>query len=462
MQVVRPKSLVTRLSLWALLLFAISIPVFWGLFSRAVDEVSRDVVDTRILEFADQVRGFWASSQVDGTGNIATRAGLGGPDVGWVWQISIEGQQPVRSELLRLMGSTLPLNQEKESEQFILKYADTPLGSMRLAERVIQEIPPFSPEEGGNKTIRVRYVVGIDMERYGGYVEEHASRLRNLALLAVVPVSLALLGMLGIIILIIRRDFQHVGDAMHAYEGGEADDIKGHFPKELQGLVDHMNRLLSQNMKLVERTRKYVSKIAHDINHPLAVMKNGLKAEETDRKLLNRQIERMAGLVDRYSSLARAIGPEGLSGRQTAVAVLLEDVAEGFSILYRRTPLIIECVCDKGLTFPIPQHDLEAMVSNLLSNAHKFADSQVRLSAMISESNLVVSVEDDGPGIAQEEREGALNWGKRLDEAAPGTGFGLSIVKDIADLYEGYLQLETSGLGGLKVDVVIPGGSKVF
>jgi len=460
MQVSRPKSLVTRLTLWALLLFVISIPVFWGLFSRAVDQVSRDVVDTRILEFADQVRGFWASNQANGNPNIASRAGLGGPDVGWVWQITVNSGQTSRSELLRLMGVSLPSDEEKPGDVFLLKHVRTVLGPMRLAERVVNEIPPFVPEEGEAETIRVHYVVGIDMERYSGYVEEHAGRLRNLALLAVVPVSLVLLGMLAVIIFLIRRDFQQVGDAMHGYEAGETDDIQGHFPKELQSLVDHMNRLLGQNMKLVERTRKYVSKIAHDINHPLAVMKNGLKGEKTDRNLMSRQVERMAGLVDRYSSLARAIGPEGQSGRQTAIAELLEDVAEGFSILYRRTPLRIDCHCEGNLTFPIPQHDLEAMVSNLVSNAHKFADSEVRLGARIEEGNLIVSVEDDGPGIPEEDREGALNWGKRLDEAAPGTGFGLSIVKDIADLYEGTFTLGASDMGGLKVDILIPGKLK--
>ena len=164
----------------------------------------------------------------------------------------------------------------------------------------------------------------------------------------------------------------------------------------------------------------------------------------------------MAGLVDRYSSLARAIGPEGQSGPKTAIADLLEDVAEGFSILYRRNPLEIKCSCDVDLTYAIPRHDLEAMVSNLVSNAHKFADGQVHLSAQISKENLIVSVEDDGPGIPEAERQKALNWGKRLDEAAPGTGFGLSIVTDIADLYEGQLRLGASDLGGLKVEIIIP------
>ncbi len=455
MKVVRPKSLVTRLTLWAIVLFAISIPIFWALFSNAVDRVSRDVVDTRILEFAGQVRGFWASAEATEEGGITSTAGLGGPDVGWVWQISVGGRQTYRSDLLRLMESSLPVHDNTPSNEFSLRLADTALGPMRLAERVIDEIPPFPVGEGDLERIRVHYVVGIDIERYGGYVEDHAARLRNLALLAVVPVSLALLGMLAIIIMIIRRDFQHVGDAMRHYESGETVDIKGQFPKELQGLVDQMNNLLQQNMKLVERTRKYVSKIAHDINHPLAVIKNGLKGE-VDKDLFNRQVERMTGLVDRYSSLARTIGPEGQSTRKTAIAELLRDIAEGFTILYRRTPLAIECSCGDELTFPIPRHDLEAMISNLVSNAHKFAETRVCLSAHMADDHLIVSVEDDGPGILADKREAALNWGKRLDEAAPGTGFGLSIVKDIADLYEGDIRLGKSQMGGLKVDVVIP------
>jgi len=455
--VVRPRSLVTRLTLWALLLFAISIPLFWGLFSRAVDGVSRDVVDTRILEFADQVRGFWASAEATDSGGMSPSSGLGGPDVGWVWQITVDGRRTYRSELLRLMKASLPVAEKTPTDAFALRQADTALGPMRLAERVIDEVLPFSGKAGTPERIRVHYIVGIDTARYGGYVEEHAARLRKLALLAVIPVSLVILGMLAFIIMVIRRDFQHVAQAMHRYENAETEDIKGQFPRELQGLVDQMNRLLLQNVKLVERTRKYVSKIAHDINHPLAVMKNGLSGT-VDKALLSRQLDRMAGLVDRYSSLARAIGPEGQAGRETAIAELLEDVAEGFTILYRRTPLTIECACDRDLMFPMPRHDLEAMVSNLVSNAHKFAETRVRLSARMTDGKLRVSVEDDGPGIPENQRETALNWGKRLDEAPPGTGFGLSIVKDIADLYEGNIRLAASELGGLKVDITIPRG----
>jgi signal transduction histidine kinase len=185
-------------------------------------------------------------------------------------------------------------------------------------------------------------------------------------------------------------------------------------------------------------------------------MKNGLKGD-VDTPMLERQVERMAGLVDRYSSLARAIGPEGQVQRQTAIAEALNDIAEGFSILYRRKPLDISCTCDEELSFFVARHDLEAMVSNLVSNAHKFAEEKVILSAEKRDGNLIVRIEDDGPGITPEQREVALNWGGRLDEAPPGTGFGLSIVRDIVALYDGDIWLGESALGGLSVEIELPG-----
>jgi signal transduction histidine kinase len=381
---------------------------------------------------------------------------LGSPDVGWIWQIS-EGNEIIdRSALLRLTGTTLKSRVTKPGVKFTISDVASSLGAMRIAERIVDEVPPFSAENGEPEKIRVHYLVGVSAEQYADYVAQHTARLRDLFVLALIPVSVAILGMLTIIVLALRRDLGRVASSTDYYEDGAAETIEGAHPWELQRLVDRMNGLLQQNTMLIDRTRKYVSKIAHDINHPLAIMKNGINGA-VDTALLGRQVDRMAGLVDRYSSLARAIGPEGQVQRQTEIAATLEDIAEGFSILYRRTPLDISCVCDSDLTFFVARHDLEAMVSNLVSNAHKFADEKVILGAELRDGNLVVRVEDDGPGITAEQREAALDWGGRLDEAPPGTGFGLSIVRDIVALYDGDMRLGEAAAGGLSVEIELPG-----
>jgi signal transduction histidine kinase len=436
--------------------------LFWLFFSVAVERISVQVVDARILELANQVRGYRASAEafrardgdpVEGPPRLV----IGGADADWVWQISVNGQITERSELLAVAGAELPVEAAAAGADFQIAEFDTDLGPMRIAGRTVAELPPYiGTEPTAAAAAKVQYFAGISLARYDARVEELASRLRQLALLAAIPVSLALLGMLGFIILALRHELSGLGSAMQRYENAETDGIEGRFPDEIQRLVDRMNGMLRQNMRLIERTRNYVSKIAHDINHPLSVMKNGLKGD-IDTDLMNRQVERMTGLVDRYSSLARAIGPDGQPARKTEIEPLLKDVVDGFAILYRRTPLVIDHSCPPDLRVPVPKHDLEAMLSNLVSNAHKFADARVRVSAQASDEGLRLIVEDDGPGISEALRSAAFNWGKRLDEAPPGTGFGLSIVRDIAELYEGSVTLDQSAdLGGLRVDIVLP------
>lgn len=464
-----PRSLVGRLSLLGVALFAVSIPIFWALFTAAVTQVSEEVVDTRVLELGDQLRGFYASTEArqgigvgggpgrgpgNGPGNGPRGRPepiLGGLDVEWVWQISENSQVTQRSPLLRLSNTELPAVIAKSSSIFTLRTGDTPLGPVRLAERIVEE--PSLTGEGPGTT--VHYIVGVAMDRYRDQVAQHAARLNRLTILAALPVSVTLFVLVALVIFLLKRSMGRVENAMHVYEKGDSPSIDGHFPAELQSLVDRMNGLLRQNSKLIERTRKYVTKIAHDINHPLAIIKNSL-AGDADREMMDRQVDRMVGLVDRYSSLARAIGPEGQAGVRTNMAELMNDVAEGFSILYRRTPLKIDVRCPDDIWVRIPRHDLEAMISNLVSNAHKYAGGAVELTTALNDDVLSIIVEDDGPGIPPEERDAALNWGKRLDEAPPGTGFGLSIVYDIVDLYDGSVEMGESRLGGLSIEIRLP------
>lgn len=258
----QPKSLIGRLVLWSLGLLAACVPLFWVLFSVAVETVSRDVVDTRLLEFADQVRGYWVSAQADGANGQRNQSGpvlrahAGGADLDWVWQIAEGGQVTLRSELLMLTKAVLPVRDVASNiaskGEFLLRDANTPLGPMRIAERVIDEPLPFA-ESGQRRSHRLHYLVGVRTERYIGYVEDHAARLRGLAFLAAAPIALSLFVLSAVIILATRKNLGDLTEAMRAYELGENDRIEGRFPKELQSVADRLNALLSHNAKLVER-----------------------------------------------------------------------------------------------------------------------------------------------------------------------------------------------------------------
>ncbi|MNZ90993.1 Virulence sensor histidine kinase PhoQ [compost metagenome] len=96
------------------------------------------------------------------------------------------------------------------------------------------------------------------------------------------------------------------------------------------------------------------------------------------------------------------------------------------------------------------------LLGNLLDNACKWAESQVILTIRAGEDGYSLMVDDDGPGIAEDKRNGVLSRGARLDEQVAGHGLGLGIVRDIVEAWDGRLSLQDSPLGGLRVRIDLP------
>jgi signal transduction histidine kinase len=108
------------------------------------------------------------------------------------------------------------------------------------------------------------------------------------------------------------------------------------------------------------------------------------------------------------------------------------------------------------LAFRGERQDLEEMLGNLIDNACKWARSRVRVTVRLDGIRLRLVIEDDGKGLAEEQREAVFQRGRRLDEAVPGSGLGLAIVRDIADLYGGSVSLGRGPLGGLEATLDLP------
>jgi signal transduction histidine kinase len=97
------------------------------------------------------------------------------------------------------------------------------------------------------------------------------------------------------------------------------------------------------------------------------------------------------------------------------------------------------------------------MIGNLMDNAAKWTGSRIDVDVFTLEDGIcTVIIADDGPGLTADEIEEAMKRGARLDEATPGSGLGLSIVKDLADAYKGELNFSRSDSGGLKAILRLP------
>ena len=125
--------------------------------------------------------------------------------------------------------------------------------------------------------------------------------------------------------------------------------------------------------------------------------------------------------------------------------------------MHQEKAIDIDWDAEEDLFFLGERQDLLELAGNAIENACKWGKGRVRVRAGPCEgSRLRLTVEDDGPGLPPDRREQVLRRGARLDESAPGSGLGLSIVEELTRAYGGSVKLGDSALGGLLVELELP------
>ena len=239
---------------------------------------------------------------------------------------------------------------------------------------------------------------------------------------------------------------------------GRAARIARVYPLEIQPLAEQVNRLLDHNQETVERQRTHVGNLAHALKTPLSVM----LAEAGSKKgplpdIVRRQTEVMKAQVDHHLRRARAAARAQMLGEVTPIEPVLDEMAVMLERVFEDKGVVIDWRAPEDLAFRGERQDLQELLGNLMENACKWARRRVRVSAGATGlGQMVVVVEDDGPGLPEDQREAALQRGARMDETTPGSGLGLSIVVELTRAYDGRISLSDSELGGLKVVLELP------
>jgi signal transduction histidine kinase len=249
--------------------------------------------------------------------------------------------------------------------------------------------------------------------------------------------------------------------AVTSIRRGETERIHGNYPRDIAPLADELNLLLDTNREILERARTQVGNLAHALKTPLSVIVNEVDhvPDEVAAKV-REQAAVMRDQVNYHLDRARAAALAGTLGTATEVGPVVAGLARTFGKIYRDKDLEIGVHIPEAARFRGERQDLEEMIGNLVDNACKWAAGRVAISGEVARdgerARLVLTVEDDGPGLPEEAR-GTLKRGRRLDESKPGSGLGLSIVSDLAALYRGSLDLSRSPLGGLAAVLDLPG-----
>lgn len=279
---------------------------------------------------------------------------------------------------------------------------------------------------------------------------------------------LPLLGMIGAGLLaafalqgmIALRPIARTRHAVQELRAGRRERIGGALPDELQVLAGEFDALLDAQRQSTRLARERAADLAHGLRTPLALL--GARARELrdhgDAETAA-AIEAVAASID--ARMARELARAHIRGPAPhGQAALLRPAVERVARAFARTPggehLAWQPDVPAGLTVAIEEEDLIELLGVLLDNAAKWARSTVRIGAGVENGAVLLTVEDDGPGISPQDRRAALTRGMRLDPERGGTGLGLSIAGDIAAAYGGELQLGESALGGLRVSLALP------
>jgi signal transduction histidine kinase len=379
---------------------------------------------------------------------------------GWYWQIKPLDDKGGRTIVSpSLTGLSIPLpsehNVEPNDREMRLANLDGPL-EQKL--RVAETIYVF----GQGKKAQ-RYSVAVA----GTLVEVETSLQKFRARLAM-ALALAGVGLLAVTLFQIRFGLfplRKMEQGLSAIRSGEATRLDVELPQEIEPLQHELNALLQSNQDIVERARTHVGNLAHALKTPLAVMTNEARddASPLARKVAE-QTEIMTNQVNLYLDRARMAARIGVIGRITEVRPVSESIMRALERIYRDKHLTFCMDCPAGARFQGERQDLEEMLGNLLDNASKWARSRVTLSAVPvpqkpangSLSWLEIRVDDDGPGLTEEQMTDPIIRGRRLDETKPGSGLGHSIVADLAHSYNGKLVLERSEYGGLCARLTLP------
>lgn len=241
---------------------------------------------------------------------------------------------------------------------------------------------------------------------------------------------------------------------------GRNESVLGDYPLEIQPLATELNSLISHNKDVVERARTHVANLAHALKTPLAVLLNeSASSDTTPSEIVERQSTLMKNQVDHHLQRARAATRGQMIGTSTLVEAVVSSMERTLSRIYGEKDIDFDIQCREALYFRGEKRDLDDLLGNLMDNASKWTKDSVRVRADIipdDPTQLLLTVEDNGPGLPDDEFAEAIKRGIRLDETTPGTGFGLAIVNDLAKAYKGKLVLSKSSMGGLQASLTLP------
>ena len=416
-------------------------------------------LDTQVNFLASTVR-------VAAAGDLSLDGSADGPPFdrpgrGWYWQVSglrnVLRSRALGDDTLDVSGLPLPPPPPPPPHR---------TGSPPPPPRAV---PPPRPADGpgpGGEALhyRIQHVV-ID----GAPVEIVAAAPRAAVMgplreaMTTLGLSLLVLGAALVLAIVLQvrlglRPLDRLRGAIADVRAGRRATVPEEQPAEVRPLVSELNELLKQNAANLERARAHVANLAHGLKTPLATLSVALSAgneAKSDGKLAE-LVDVMERRIRHHLGRARAAALAGPTRSQTLLAPAIGDLGAVLRKVHARRGVAFTADIPAELAVACEPQDFDEIAGNLLDNAFKWTSTFVTVRAVAEERRVLLQIEDDGPGLSADQVPHLLKPGQRLDETAPGFGFGLSITRELVDLYGGSLDFASAPGGGLRVSLRLP------
>jgi len=289
----------------------------------------------------------------------------------------------------------------------------------------------------------------------------------NDVLLGLASVFLLAAGAIAILLRPIIRQFRTVETTALAIADGDLsariDDRKR---KRSLPIVGAFNTMADRTESLLRSQKELLQAVSHELRTPLARIKFAtelVRSADTHEKRSQRidsideATDKLDGLVGELLDYTRYDAGTETAKRETVpLNALIAEAIDLHAPLYPKirfkTP---DSSCSTKLT--TYRAGLLRAISNLVSNAGKYAKSEVQISVRNQEDEVLIDVEDDGDGISKENRESVFEPFRRLATGSqPGTGLGLALVRRICGRLSGVVSAHESSLGGAKFTIRLP------
>ena len=445
MRLFSPRTLSARLTAFSLVFIVLAMAFASVILWFIVAGVVREQIDQRLDV---QIEGLRHAITVKPDVQIAVQSALDGPPFdrpgsGWYWKV--EGPaNSVSSRSMALANLAPPLPDDWRQL----------FGEPRVRDDVLLEGRKLHLRS--ERAMIDGHPVDITVSAPQSALSDPARRALLLLLAAMSVLGITLIGGIGLQVRFGLKPLKALTGDIAAISAGKRAALPLAETQDLQPISDEINRLVDQNARRLKDTRLHFANLAHSLKTPVTSLSLALTPQNDPDGEMRRLVERIDQRIRHHLAGARRTMAGAPPGAASALKAHMDDILLIMARLYAAKSVTLACSMEENLSVACSGEDLDEILGNLVDNAFKWANSHVSIAARRDRDFVIVHVSDDGPGIAQQNISDALLPGVRLDETVAGDGFGLTIAKELAELYGGGIRLRNREEGGLEIEIRLP------